>query len=264
MYVLLFIQVDNFSIPNHWSILVAKPRPAAFFFLSSFLLPDFASSTVCIATLLAASMDVVLEVFDTFIFDRLYAGLLPATSIDFTTNIVKDAATTTFSSMHELPTPYHAASQFLQLKPSQYASMSHLPRHNIWRHTISLYLITWSVPTTLNPALLMIILLGSSACSFPWDVLLYPTFSSSIRPLSPIPNTWKIKFARRSGKPWYPFLSWLSSPHPSSSPKCEVTANFMTHHQKHLFLSTIIYNSLSSSCSQTFSSTGSTGAYIIL
>ncbi|MCJ1353076.1 MAG: c-5 sterol desaturase [Icmadophila ericetorum] len=88
-------------------------------------------------------MDVVLEVFDTFIFDRLYAGLLPATSIDFTTNIVKDAATTTFSSMHELPTPYHAASQFLQLKPSQYASMSHLPRHNIWRQTISLYLITW-------------------------------------------------------------------------------------------------------------------------
>ncbi|MCJ1375465.1 c-5 sterol desaturase [Loxospora ochrophaea] len=87
-------------------------------------------------------MDVVLEVFDTFLFDRLYAQFLPASSIP----VAQDAAhsaTPTFSSMRELPTAYHAASQFLQLQPSHWAYMSAWPRDNIWRQTVSLYLITW-------------------------------------------------------------------------------------------------------------------------
>lgn len=88
-------------------------------------------------------MDIVLEVFDTLIFDRIYALLLPATTVNVASNKVKDAATTTFSSMCEAPTQYHAASQFLQLTPSRFASMSTLQRDDIWRQTISLYLITW-------------------------------------------------------------------------------------------------------------------------
>jgi len=88
-------------------------------------------------------MDVVLEVFDTFIFDRLYAVLLPASSIAFTKNTVKNAATSTFSSMREMPTALNHASQFLQLEPSPFAYMSAWSRDNIWRQLLSLYLITW-------------------------------------------------------------------------------------------------------------------------
>ncbi|KAI9881401.1 MAG: c-5 sterol desaturase [Pleopsidium flavum] len=89
-------------------------------------------------------MDVVLEVFDTFLFDRLYAKLLPASSLASSYHSLKhEAASTTFSSMREMPTVYHAASQFLQLAPSQWAYMSAWPRDNIYRQTLTLYLITW-------------------------------------------------------------------------------------------------------------------------
>ncbi|MCJ1248333.1 c-5 sterol desaturase [Trapelia coarctata] len=88
-------------------------------------------------------MDVVLELFDTFLFDRLYASLLPASSVQFAKTSVKHAATSTFSSMREMPTTYNFASKFIQFEPSQYAYMSALPRDNIWRQALSLYLITW-------------------------------------------------------------------------------------------------------------------------
>ena len=88
-------------------------------------------------------MDIVLEVIDTFLFDRLYATLLPASSVNAAKAAIKDAATSTFSSVREMPTAYHAASQFLQLEPSQFAYMSAWPRDCIWRQALSLYLITW-------------------------------------------------------------------------------------------------------------------------
>lgn len=91
-------------------------------------------------------MDIVLEVFDTFLFDRLYAKLLPAALPTFASNTVQDAAatTTTFSSIREMPTPsFRAASRFLQLEPSDFAYMSAWPRNSVWRQTLSLYLITW-------------------------------------------------------------------------------------------------------------------------
>ncbi|MCJ1472826.1 c-5 sterol desaturase [Lambiella insularis] len=85
-------------------------------------------------------MDIVLEIFDTFLFDRLYASLLPGSSLHFKTAVVQNAATSTYSSMRELPTP---ASQLFTLEPSNFAYMSAWPRDNIWRQTLSLYLITW-------------------------------------------------------------------------------------------------------------------------
>ena len=92
-------------------------------------------------------MDIVLEVFDTFIFDRLYAGLLPKSSLFYTSTAPKNASST-FTSMRELPTAVHcSSSQFVQLAPSQYAYMSAWPRDNILRQTLTLYLITWSVFT---------------------------------------------------------------------------------------------------------------------
>ncbi|KAI9677595.1 MAG: c-5 sterol desaturase [Caeruleum heppii] len=86
-------------------------------------------------------MDVVLEVFDTFGFDRLWATLLPASSAsDFVRSTLVDKTST-----RELPTLYHyqPASQFLPLEPSEWAFRSALPRDNIIRQTISLYLISW-------------------------------------------------------------------------------------------------------------------------
>lgn len=92
-------------------------------------------------------MDIVLEVFDTFLFDRLYATFLPVTAATGNgsgRSFIKDA-TLTFSSVREMPTAVHSASQFFQLEPSEYAYMSAWPRDNAWRQGLSLYLITWWV-----------------------------------------------------------------------------------------------------------------------
>ncbi|KAI9810968.1 MAG: c-5 sterol desaturase [Pycnora praestabilis] len=92
-------------------------------------------------------MDIILEVLDTFAFDRLYATVLPASRAGATVNSLKNvASSTTFSSMREVPTPaykYHAASQYLHFEPSQWAYMSAWPRDNIYRQSLSLFLITW-------------------------------------------------------------------------------------------------------------------------
>ncbi|KAJ5021038.1 hypothetical protein J3E73DRAFT_355145 [Bipolaris maydis] len=90
-------------------------------------------------------MDVVLEVADTFIFDPLYAKLLPA----YPAALVANA---TLSSIREEPTAYarpHAtwhyepATQFFSTTPSKYAYMSQWPRDDWRRQALSLYLITW-------------------------------------------------------------------------------------------------------------------------
>ncbi|KAL8755843.1 MAG: hypothetical protein Q9199_003355 [Rusavskia elegans] len=88
-------------------------------------------------------MDIVLNVFDTFLFDRLYATALPRSSTAGASHKVIKDATATFSSMRELPTAVRSLNQFWNLEPSQYAVLSAWPRDNIWRQTLSLYLITW-------------------------------------------------------------------------------------------------------------------------
>ena len=90
-------------------------------------------------------MDVVLEVADTFIFDPLYAKLLPA----YPASAIANA---TLSSIREEPTAYarpHAtwqyepATQFFSTTPSKYAYMSQWARDDWRRQALSLYLITW-------------------------------------------------------------------------------------------------------------------------
>ncbi|MCJ1406422.1 c-5 sterol desaturase [Ptychographa xylographoides] len=88
-------------------------------------------------------MDVVLEIFDHFLFDRMYAQLWPASSLQSPKDTVINAATSTFSSMRETPTAHASASQFLQLEPSSFAYLSAWPRDHLWRQVLSLYLITW-------------------------------------------------------------------------------------------------------------------------
>ncbi|KAL8898623.1 MAG: hypothetical protein Q9192_001982 [Flavoplaca navasiana] len=91
----------------------------------------------------ASSMDIVLDVFDTFLFDRLYATAFPRSFVAGASPKVIEDATATFSSMRELPTAVRSLNQFWNLEPSQYAVLSAWPRDNIWRQTLSLYLITW-------------------------------------------------------------------------------------------------------------------------
>lgn len=87
-------------------------------------------------------MDILLEVFDTFLFDRFWSIVYPTSTLNYQEHAAKDT-TATFSSMRELPTAIHASTQFFQLAPSRYAFMSQWPRDNIWRQLFTLYLITW-------------------------------------------------------------------------------------------------------------------------
>ena len=93
-------------------------------------------------------MDVVLEVFDTFMFDWLYATVYPASTPVAFGNAAKGpiVSTSTFSSMREVPTAatwYAPSTQYFQLQPSPYAYLSGWPRDNVYRQALSLYLITW-------------------------------------------------------------------------------------------------------------------------
>lgn len=93
-------------------------------------------------------MDIVLEVFDTFIADYCYAKLLPATGSSVLSNTAKYVASSTFSSLREGATPapeyaYIPATSLFSLEPSKYAYQSALPRDSIYRQGLSLYLITW-------------------------------------------------------------------------------------------------------------------------
>ncbi|PVI07611.1 hypothetical protein DM02DRAFT_512356 [Periconia macrospinosa] len=89
-------------------------------------------------------MDVVLEAFDTYLFDPLYATLLPAGSSVLTPNA-------TYSSLREVPTAapyasaweYKPASQYVSFTPGKYAYMSQWSRDDMRRQFLSLFLITW-------------------------------------------------------------------------------------------------------------------------
>lgn len=93
-------------------------------------------------------MDVVLEIFDTFLFDRLYAAALPASGSAFSVpQALKGNGT--YTSMLQQPTggvphfSYEPATSYFQLPPSEWAYMSQWPRDNIYRQSISLFAITW-------------------------------------------------------------------------------------------------------------------------
>ena len=95
-------------------------------------------------------MDIVLEVFDTFLFDRLYSAFAPASVTEYLPQLIKHNVTATISSMREVGTfapqsdySYIPASAYLSLTPSKYAYMSAMPRDSIYRQAISLGLITW-------------------------------------------------------------------------------------------------------------------------
>jgi hypothetical protein len=121
------------------SILPPKtPRIIAFWYLTQSTYPRGPPSP---------AMDIVLEIVDTFIFDPLYAQLLPGASPP-----PSFGANATYSSFKAEPTSYavpHATWQYepsthyFSLQPSQYAYMSALARDDWRRQASTLFLITW-------------------------------------------------------------------------------------------------------------------------
>lgn len=97
-------------------------------------------------------MDVVLEIFDQYVGDRLWAYMLPAFPLvqsalspsksdlllpNGTYPSIRQAATGVSSSY-----TYHPASQYMNLEPSDFAYMSQWNRNNVWRQAASLFGIT--------------------------------------------------------------------------------------------------------------------------
>lgn len=85
-------------------------------------------------------MDIVNEIFDTFMGDYAYAKLMPMkpAPYDFPRSTNATAETQVFSSWQ-----YEPATQYFSLEPSQYAYMSSWPRDNIYRQSLNLFIITW-------------------------------------------------------------------------------------------------------------------------
>jgi lathosterol oxidase len=83
-------------------------------------------------------MDVVLEMSDRFMFDYMYAWLLPAKLHDFPEHASANASYKDFSSW-----TYKPATAFVQFEPSEAAYMSVWNRDNIFRQSLSLFLILW-------------------------------------------------------------------------------------------------------------------------
>jgi hypothetical protein len=109
------------------------------------LVPECQARTKCPPPL---AMDIVLEIVDTFIFDPVYAKLLPGVGASLSTS----GANATYSSFTAEPTSYtipHATWQYepsthyFSLQPSQYAYMSAWARDDWRRQAITLFLITW-------------------------------------------------------------------------------------------------------------------------
>ncbi|OQO03703.1 hypothetical protein B0A48_10368 [Cryoendolithus antarcticus] len=102
-------------------------------------------------------MDVVLELADTFFFDRLYATILPSAPTSFSVfNPVSTLAAgfkgydnETYAQQlggmggSRSTWQYEPASQYLSVQPSQYAYQSQWDRDSIYRQFVSLYMITW-------------------------------------------------------------------------------------------------------------------------
>lgn len=104
----------------------------------------------------AAAMDVVLEAFDTFLFDRLYANALPIGPSHSTFDPVSTLAASlkgfasneTYGLSPEVPLSrsgwqWEPSNSYFSLQPSEFAYLSRWDRDNIFRQALSLYTITW-------------------------------------------------------------------------------------------------------------------------
>ncbi|KIX10485.1 uncharacterized protein Z518_01568 [Rhinocladiella mackenziei CBS 650.93] len=83
-------------------------------------------------------MDIVLEIVDTLVLDRVYATLLPASPSSYVSQKSNNATSTA-----QYTYIYEPASQFISLEPTHWTYSSSWPRDNIYRQAISLFAIVW-------------------------------------------------------------------------------------------------------------------------
>lgn len=101
-------------------------------------------------------MDIILEVFDTFIGDPVYAKLLPrqtlppfdpASTITASSGYAQANASWAESVANGKAQPstwtWEPASQYFALEPTHYAYESQWDRDNMWRQMASFLLIAW-------------------------------------------------------------------------------------------------------------------------
>jgi lathosterol oxidase len=94
-------------------------------------------------------MDIVLEGFDTYLFDPIYASIFPVAPKSAAYNAFSGNGSASIATVKDIPTPqynnweYRPASQFLSFKPSSWAYQSSWQRDDPWRQFISLFTITW-------------------------------------------------------------------------------------------------------------------------
>jgi lathosterol oxidase len=97
-------------------------------------------------------MDLVLEGFDTFLFDPLYASLYPVVPKGNVYSAL-DGNASTAGAILASPAPrynsweYKPASQYLSFQPLSWAYESSWQRDDPLRQFISLFVITWYEPT---------------------------------------------------------------------------------------------------------------------
>lgn len=88
-------------------------------------------------------MDIVLEVLDTYLFDYLYAAVLPASLSGYDSLKHGSSNASSFSLSPAFSWQYKPATSFFSLEPPQAAYMSAWTRDNIYREITSFFLITW-------------------------------------------------------------------------------------------------------------------------
>lgn len=89
-------------------------------------------------------MDIVLEFCDTYLFDHIYAAVLPAkpSSINLKDGISNG---TQFDAKALSSWQYQPSTEFISFTPSDAAYMSQCTRDNVYRQALTLLLVTWSV-----------------------------------------------------------------------------------------------------------------------
>ncbi|KAJ5902480.1 hypothetical protein N7495_003008 [Penicillium taxi] len=114
-------------------------------------------------------MDIVLELWDTFIGDRIYASILPNSLASVTSLPAFVNAANSSLALFGAPEPfnYEPATKYFQLEPSKYAYLSAWPRNNIYRQFTSFFFITWIF------GLIVYFLVATASYIFIWDKSTY-------------------------------------------------------------------------------------------
>lgn len=154
-------------------------------------------------------MDLVLEGFDTYLFDPVYASLYPVIPSQNIDNAIKGNASAVGVILGEKIAPllnnweYIPASQYLSFTPLKWAYESSWQRDDPWRQFISLFVITWYALRHVQVGRLFSNnnIAGFLERSFTSPSLASRIISYSIRRLLNIPSTSRIRFAWRYRKP---------------------------------------------------------------